>query len=148
MDSVLRAVVIYLVVLVLFRITGKRTLSQATTIDLVLLLIISEATQQALLGDDYSITNSALVITTLVFTDRLADRLKFRSKTMSRITEGTPLVLIEHGQVLDERLEREHISIEDILSAARKNQGLLRVEDIEYAVLERSGGISIIPASS
>lgn len=146
MDSVLRAVVIYLIVLTLFRITGKRTLSQATTFDLVLLLIISEATQQALLGDDYSLTNAALVITTLVSVDRLADWLKWRFTSVSRVTEGTPMILVEHGRPLEERLRKEHISVEDVLAAARTSQGLLRLEDIDYAVLERSGGISIIPA--
>ncbi|MER7011904.1 YetF domain-containing protein [Saccharopolyspora sp. NPDC000359] len=146
MDSVLRAAVVYLVVLVLFRITGKRTLAQVTTMDLVLLLIISEATQQALLGDDYSVTNAAVVITTLVLLDRAFDVLKFRYKTVSRLTEGLPLVLVEHGEPLHDRLRKEQISTDDILASARKDQGLLRMEQIDFAVLERSGGISIIPA--
>lgn len=148
MDIVLRALVIYLIVLVLFRITGKRTLTQVTTMDLVLLLIISEATQQALLGDDYSITTAALAILTLVFLDRVADGLKFRFTAFSRLAEGTPLVLVEHGEPMEERLRKEHISPDDILAAARKKQGLLRMDQIEYAVLESSGGISIIPVQN
>jgi uncharacterized membrane protein YcaP (DUF421 family) len=145
-DTVLRALVIYLIVLVLFRITGKRTLAQVTTMDLVLLLIISEATQQALLGDDYSISTAALAILTLVFLDRMADTLKFRFTGFSRLAEGTPLVIVEHGKPMQDRLHKEHISTDDILAAARKKQGLLRMDQIEYAVLESSGGISIIPA--
>lgn len=148
MDIVLRALVIYLIILVLFRITGKRTLAQVTTFDLVLLLIISEATQQALLGDDFSVTTAALAILTLVFLDRMADLLKFRFTAFSRLAEGVPLVLVEHGRPLEDRLRKEHISTEDVLTAARKNQGLLRMDQIEYAVLESSGGISIIPAQS
>lgn len=147
MDSVIRAIVIYLVILVLFRLTGKRTLAQLTTIDLVLLLIISEATQQALVGDDYSITTAVLVITTLVLVDRAADWLKFRFKAADRIAEGTPLVLVEHGEPLHDRLRKEHVTIDEVLTVARKSQGLLRLADIDYAVLEKSGGISIIPAS-
>lgn len=146
MDSVLRAVVIYLVILLLLRLTGKRTLAQLTTIDFVLLLIMSEATQQALLSDDYSVTNFVLVVTTLALVDRTADWLKFHFTAASRVAEGMPVVLVEHGRPLDERLRKEHISTDDILASARKDQGLLRMEDIEYAVLERSGGISIIPA--
>ncbi|SFB19505.1 Protein of unknown function [Amycolatopsis marina] len=148
MDIILRALVIYLVVLLLFRITGKRTLSQVTTFDLVLLLIISEVTQQALLGDDFSITTAALAILTLVVLDRVADMLKSRSTTFSRLAEGAPLVLVEHGEPLQERLRKEHISTDDILASARKSQGLLRMDQIEYAVLESSGGISIIPVKS
>lgn len=138
---------LYLVLLGLFRLSGKRTLAQITTIDLVLLLIVSEATQQALLGDDYSLTNAVLVITVLIFTDRMADALKFRSKAASRLLEGEPLLLVAHGRPLTDRLRKEHISTDDILVTARKTQGLTRIEDIEYAVLESSGGISIVPAA-
>lgn len=145
MDIVLRSLVVYLIVLVLFRLTGKRTLAQVTTMDLVLVLIISEATQQALLGDDFSITTAALAITTLIFLDRMADIWKFRSTTFSRISEGVPIVLVEHGKPLREHLRKEHISESDILAAARQKQGLLRMEQIAYAVLESSGGISIVP---
>lgn len=147
MESVLRALTIYLILLVLLRLTGKRTLSQTTTLDFVLLLIVGEATQQALLGDDYSITNSLLVIATLMLTDRAADWLQYRFRAVARLTEGTPLILVEHGRPLQERLRRENISVEDVLAAARQHQGLLDLSDIEYAVLERTGGISIIPAN-
>jgi uncharacterized membrane protein YcaP (DUF421 family) len=147
-DIVLRALVIYLIVLLLFRLTGKRTLAQVTTMDLVLLLIISEATQQALLGDDYSITTAALAILTLVFLDRMFDMLKFRFTGFSRLAEGAPLVLVEHGKPMQDQLHKEHISTDDILAAARKKQGLLRMDQIEYAVLESSGGISIIHTQS
>lgn len=148
MDIILRALVIYLILMVLFRLSGKRTLSQVTTFDLVLLLIISEATQQALLGDDFSITTAALAVLTLVSLDRVADLLKSRSTAFSRLAEGAPLVLVEHGRPLQERLRKEHISTDDILASARKSQGLLRMDQIEYAVLESSGGISIIPVQS
>ena len=73
MDTVLRSAAVYLFVLVVFRITGKRSLSQITTFDFILLLIIGDATQQALIGDDYSITTAAMVVVTLVLLD-LVDR--------------------------------------------------------------------------
>lgn len=148
MDSVLRAIAVYLILLTLFRLSGKRTIAQITTIDLVLLLIVSEATQQAMLGDDYSVINAALIITTLMLVDRVADVLKYHSRRFSQFFEGVPLVLVAQGQPLERHLRKEHISIDDILVAARKNQGLLHLEDIEYAILERSGGISIIPKAS
>ncbi|MFC4852769.1 DUF421 domain-containing protein [Actinophytocola glycyrrhizae] len=147
MDSVFRALIIYLVIVVLFRMMGKRTMAELSTIDLVLLLIISEATQQALLGDDFSVTTSILVVATLVLLDRAADILKFHSRGFSKVTEGTPLVLVQHGRLLMDRLRKEHIAVEDVLVAARSSQGLLKLEQIEYAILETSGTISIIPAS-
>ncbi|WP_019819361.1 DUF421 domain-containing protein [Saccharomonospora saliphila] len=148
MDVVLRAVAIYLIVVVLFRITGKRTVAQVTTVDLVLLLIISEATQQALIGDDYSVTTAALAIITLILLDRTADFAKFRSRMVGRLVEGVPVVLVEHGRALEHRLAKEHITTDDVLAAARHQQGLLRMEQIDYAILESSGAISIIPVST
>ncbi|EHR61573.1 DUF421 domain-containing protein [Saccharomonospora cyanea] len=147
MDIVVRALAIYLVIVVLFRVTGKRTMAQVTTVDLVLLLVISEATQQALLGDDFSITTAALAIITLVFLDRVADLLKFKSRKVNRLIEGAPVVLVEHGRPVQHHLRKEHISVDDILAVARNQQGLLRLDQIEYAILESSGGISIIPTS-
>ncbi|MGK5448179.1 DUF421 domain-containing protein [Streptomyces radiopugnans] len=145
METVLRAFVIYLVVLLLMRVAGKRTLANVTTFDLVLLLIISEATQQALLGDDFSLTTAALAITTLIGADRLADYLGFRFPTFNRVTDSVPVVVLENGRVLRHRLDRLHITESDILQAARQNQGLERLDQIKYAVLEKSGGITVIP---
>ena len=145
MDSVLRAAAIYLFLLVLFRIAGKRTLSDVTTFDFVLLLIIGEATQQALLGEDFSLTNAFLTILTLIGIDIVLSLWQQRWPSLEKWLEGTPLVIVEHGQPLRERMQRVRVSEEDILTAARERQGLARMDQIQYAVLERSGGISIIP---
>nr|WP_155074204.1 YetF domain-containing protein [Streptomyces taklimakanensis] len=115
------------------------------TFDLVLLLIISEATQQALLGDDFSLTTAALVITTLITVDRLTDYLGFRFPAFSRVTDSVPLVVVDDGRLLEDRLKRLHIDEADILAAARQNQGLERMDQIKYAVLEKEGSISIVP---
>jgi uncharacterized membrane protein YcaP (DUF421 family) len=146
MDAVLRGAVIYLVLLLIFRLTGKRTLSQITTFDLVLLLIIGEATQQALLGDNYSITNALLVIVTLVVIDLVLAQLKQRSRRLDKWIDGVPLVIVENGRPLKDRMAKVRVDESDVLTAARETQGLERMEQIKYAVLERSGGISIIPA--
>lgn len=146
MDSVLRAAAIYLAILVLFRLTGKRTLAQITTLDLVLLLIISEASQQALLGDDYSVTTAVIVITTLLVIDRTADYLRWRSRTANRLMEGEPVVLVEDGKPLYDILGRERLNTEDILMAAREKHGLMHMEQIRYAILETSGAISVVAA--
>lgn len=145
MESVLRGAAVYLFLLVVLRASGKRALSQVTTFDFVLLLIISETTQQALLGEDFSLTNAFIVIITLAVIDQGFSLLGRRWRFFERLTEGLPLVILENGRLLEDRMRKENISREDILEAARENQGLERLEQIKYAVLERHGGISIIP---
>jgi uncharacterized membrane protein YcaP (DUF421 family) len=144
-DAVVRTVAVYLVLMLIFRLTGKRTLGQVTTFDFVLLLVVSEATQQALLGEDYSITQAAVVIAVLVALDRLSDFLSFRSTRFQRVAESIPIVLIENGVPVREAMDKEHISEDEILQAARSSQGLENLEQVKHAVLETSGGISVIP---
>lgn len=145
MDVFLRTFVVYLFLLVILRLAGKRTLSEMSTFDFILLLIISEATQNALVNDDRSLSNGLAVILSLVALDRLVAYLKWKSGRLEKFIEGTPIVLVEHGKVLDERVAKSRVTRDDILQAARQNQGLARMEQIKYAVLESSGGISIIP---
>lgn len=145
MDSVLRAAAIYLVVLVVFRLAGRRTLSELTTFDFVLLLIIGEATQQALLGDDFSIVNAMVVIVSLVVFDIALSLLKNKSRWLSKLIDGEPMIIVEHGQVLERRIRKARIDESGILEAARHSQGLERIDQIKFAILEKDGKISIIP---
>jgi uncharacterized membrane protein YcaP (DUF421 family) len=145
MDTVLRGIVIYAFLLIIFRISGKRALSQITTFDFVLLLVIGEATQQALLGEDFSITNALILIVTLVGVDIGVSLLKGRSKRVEKLIDSVPLVIVENGKPFKERMEKARVDETDVLTAARELQGLERMDQIKYAVLERSGGISIIP---
>ncbi|MGE5596068.1 MAG: DUF421 domain-containing protein [Hyphomicrobiales bacterium] len=128
------------------RISGKRSLAQITTFDFILLLIISEATQQAMIGEDFSLTNAFLVIITLITLDLGLSLLTFRWGLLSRLVNGVPLVIVANGQPIRDRLNRVRLSEDDILEEARKAQGIERMDQIKYAVLEKSGGISIIPA--
>jgi len=144
-DSVLRAAVIYLFLVVVLRLAGRRTLSEITTFDLVLLLIISEATQQALLGEDHSMTNAFLVILTLVAIDIGLSLLKQRSRALEKWLDGLPTVIVEDGVPLHSVMTRARVDEADVLAAARQLQGLERMDQIKYAVLEPSGGITVIP---
>jgi uncharacterized membrane protein YcaP (DUF421 family) len=144
-DDVLRAVALYVVLILLFRMSGKRTLGQVTTFDFVLLLVVGEATQQALLGEDFSIVHAAVVITTLIGLDRASDYFSWRFGPFKRVTESVPLVLLADGELLRDVMAKEHLSEDDILSAARSIRGLERLDQIKYAVMETSGGISIVP---
>src|SRR5829696_7731483 len=109
MESVLRATVVYVFLLVVFRIAGKRSLAQITTFDFVLLLIIGEATQQALLGDDYSVVNPCIVIATLIVFEIVLSHVAARFPTVDRAMEGFPIVVVDNGQLLKERLKRERL---------------------------------------
>ncbi|MDQ0739781.1 DUF421 domain-containing protein [Pseudomonas sp. W4I3] len=145
MDSVLRAAAIYLVLMILFKVAGRRSLAELTTFDLVLLMVIGEATQQALLGDDFSLTNAVLVIVTLIAIDIGLSLVKQRSRWFSRLLDGGPTVVVEQGRVLHERLKRARLDEDDILEAARSAQGILEIKQIRFAILERNGKISVIP---
>ncbi|MDQ3584664.1 MAG: DUF421 domain-containing protein [Acidobacteriota bacterium] len=145
MDAVIRSAAIYLFLLIVFRISGKRSLAQITTFDFVLLLIIGEATQQGLLGQDFSITNAFIVILTLIGIDIGLSLLKQRSQSLEKLMDGVPLIILENGQPLKDRMNKARVDEGDILEAARELQGLERLEQIKYAVLERDGRISIVP---
>lgn len=145
MESVIRSVAVYFFLLLIFRISGKRSLAQITTFDFVLLLIIGEATQQALLGDDFSITNAYLVILTLIGVDIAISLLKGHFPKLDKLVDSVPVLLVVNGKPLKERMDHARVDEYDILSKARELQGLERIDQIKYAVLERSGGITIIP---
>ena len=126
METVLRAEAIDLVLMVVFKIAGRRTLLQMTSFDLILLLIISEATQQALLGDDFSVTGAALTIITLVTIDIVLGKLKSRFPVVEQAIDGGPVILVENGNLLTERMKMTGIDPDDVLEAARSGPGLER----------------------
>jgi uncharacterized membrane protein YcaP (DUF421 family) len=146
--SIVRVAIMYVFLLVVFRLTGKRSLAEATPFDLLMLLIISETTQQAMVGEDHSLTNAFLMIVTLVSLDIGLSWVKQRSETVSRLLDDLPLLLVDRGRALEERMHKSRVDKQDILEAARELAGLERFDQIKYAVLERDGRITIIPAAS
>ena len=145
MDAIVRGLVVYLFLLILFRIAGRRTLGSITNFDFVLLLIISEATQNAMIGNEYSVTNGFLVILTLVGLDIVLSYMKQRFPVMERYLDGLPLILVDQGRPLKELMHRARVDERDILAAAREKHGLERMDQIKYAILETNGMISIVP---
>lgn len=145
MNPIFRGIAVYAFLLLIFRITGKRSLSQATTFEFVLLLIISETTQQAMVGEDFSLTGAFLLIMTLLAADLILSLLKGKFKKIDKIAEGTPIIIVAYGKPLLRRMQLSRIAEEDVLNAARMTQGLERMEQIKFAVLENDGNISIIP---
>jgi uncharacterized membrane protein YcaP (DUF421 family) len=145
MDSILRAAAVYVFLLVVVRVAGKRALAEMTSFDLILILIISESIEQALIDDDHSMVNGFLIVIALVGIDIALSLLKQRSSRADKLLDGVPVIVLEDGRPLTERMTKARIDEGDILQAARALQGLERLDQIKYAVLERSGGITIIP---
>ena len=145
MDEVIRGVAVYAIMMLIFRCSGKRSLSEITPFDFVLLLVFSEALQSALVDDDSSLTAAVVVILTLVVLNIGMSLLKQVSPRMELLLEGVPIVVVEDGQVMHDRMRRARIDEGDILAAARQTQGIDRMDQVRSAVLERSGGISIMP---
>jgi uncharacterized membrane protein YcaP (DUF421 family) len=145
MDVIIRSIIIYVMLWALLRLAGRRTLGELNSFDLVLLLVIGGATQRALLGQDYSVTTAMLVIATLVLVDVGLSLLTRTFPALTRIVNGAPMIVVEHGKPLLSRLGRARISAEDVLVAARQLHGLERLEDIKFAILEANGKISVIP---
>jgi len=142
---VVRAAGIYLFLLIVFRIAGRRTLAQTTTFDLVLILVIGDATQQALLGTDTTMASGALAVMTLVSFDIALTHLKRLVPALDRIIEGDAVVLIANGQLRERSMVAHALDADDILGAARESHGLTDLADVRDAVLEKDGRISIVP---
>lgn len=148
METVIRSLLVYGLLLVLVRVGGRRTLASMTAFDFVLLLIVGEATQQALLGDDFSVTTFVVVVASLIMTDVAVSELKQRSPLAEKLVDGAPVVLIEDGRRHADRMKKARVDEDDILESARQSHGLERMDQVRYAVLERTGGISVIPYPS
>lgn len=145
MSSVIRAATVYLFLLIIFRIAGKRSIAQITTFDLILSLIISEAVQQALIDSDNSMTNAFVIVSTLVGMNVLFSVIKQRSALFDKLIDGRPVIVMQDGQLLRDAMDLERVDEEDILGAAREQEGVETLAKLKYAVVERDGSISVVP---
>jgi uncharacterized membrane protein YcaP (DUF421 family) len=146
-DAVIRPLFMYFFLLFVFSMAGKRSMAEMDTFDMVTLLIISEATQNALVGHNASMTYSLLVITTLVACTVFMAWLKAKKPRMELVLQGGPVILVENGRFFRERMKAAFVDEQDILSTARREQAIERLDQIKFAILETSGQISIIPKS-
>ena len=140
---VLRACAIYLLVMVLVRVSGKRAVGQFTPFDLVLLILIGNAVQNGINGGDNSLTGAAIMATTLIALNYGVAFVTSRSRKVEKIVEGEPVVLARHGKVFDGVLRRELVSSEDFRESLRMN-GVEDVSEVELALLETNGSISVV----
>ena len=143
LDIVVRCVVIYLMLLVGLRLTGKRQVGQLTPFDLLLLLLLSNAVQNAMIGPDTSLIGGLVAAATLIGLNYAVARLSKSSGRASRILEGSPTLLIRDGDFLEANLTHEGISRSDILRALREH-GVEDPSTVRSAILEVDGSISVL----
>jgi uncharacterized membrane protein YcaP (DUF421 family) len=144
-QMVVNSAAIYLLLLAIFRIAGRRTLAETSTFDLVLLLIIGETTQEAMVGSDDSVLSAAVAILTLVSLDMAISYLRKAFPAFDHFIEGRAVLLIHEGKVQEPALTANSLDHEDLKEAARLSHGLEKMEDVRQATLERDGQISIVP---
>jgi uncharacterized membrane protein YcaP (DUF421 family) len=140
---VLRAVAVYVLVMVLVRVSGKRAVGQFTPFDLVLLILIGNAVQNGLNGGDNSLVGAALLASCLIGLNYLVAFVVARHPRARALVEGEPVVLARDGQVFRDVLRRELVSKADFLEAMRET-GCSEIERVRLAVLETNGRISIL----
>src|SRR6266853_2630914 len=142
-EKVLRPILVYTFLIVGLRVAGKRELAQLNPFDLVVLLTLSNTVQNAIIGDDNSVTGGIIGASTLLLVNYLVVRFLYRHEKIDRLVEGESCMLIENGHVLEQRLTQEVLTRQELEAAAHK-QGFGDLKEVESAVLEPSGTISFI----
>ena len=143
LDVAIRTSVIYLALLVGLRVTGKRQLGQMSTFDFVLLLIIANAVQNAMVGPDTSLAGGLVAAAVLLAWHQGIDRLRRSSRRLGRLLGGTADLLVYHGRVFHQHLERENLTVDELRQALREH-GVASLDVVHMAVLEPDGAISVI----
>lgn len=141
-EFLLRALIVYVFLLVMLRMTGKRQIGQLAPFDLVLLLVLSNAVQNAMNGGDNSITGGVLSAVMLVAVNWFVAWLTFRSRRFERLIEGRPEVIIHNGRIYRDVIEREKITQEEI-DAALRAAGCADIQHVHFAILENNGQITV-----
>jgi uncharacterized membrane protein YcaP (DUF421 family) len=141
-EKILRSVLIYLLLVVALRVAGKRELGQTNTLDLVVLLLVANAVQNGIIGNDLSVTGAAIGAATLFIVNALLSRGTYESSFLRRLLEGDPTTLIENGHIEQKALMRQQISVPELRAIARR-QGFERLTDVRTAILETNGTVSM-----
>ncbi len=143
LDVALRTSVVYFALLIGLRLTGTRQLGQMSTFDLVLLLIIANAVQNAMVGPDTSLAGGLVAAGVLITWHRMIDWWRLRSRGISKLLTGEGIMLIHAGRILEEHCVRAGITHDELRQALREH-GVASVQDVMLAVLEPDGAISVV----
>jgi len=140
---IIRATVIYFLVILAIRVFGKREISQLSVVDLVFILLISNSVQNAMVGPSSSLMGGIIAAGTLFVLNYVLEFFLYRSKRFSKLVQGESIMLIYQGKELPEHLKKAEIS-EDELEEAVREHGVDKISDVDLAVLERDGNISVL----
>jgi len=143
-EFVIRGLIVYLFLLIVLRITGKRQIGQLAPFDLILLLVLSNAVQNSMNGGDNSVTGVLISALTLIVANYAVAYLTFKSKRLEAVIEGRPQVLIHNGQLFEDVMQRARLTHHE-LEAALRTAGCACIADVHYAILENNGQISVRP---
>jgi uncharacterized membrane protein YcaP (DUF421 family) len=146
MDIVLRGAFIFFILYLLMRVIGRRELSSLEPFDLILLVVLGDAVQQGLTQDDYSLTGALLAIGTIAMLQLLVSYTNFRFPRLRPLLDGEPIVVVRDGEPIERNLRRERVTMDDLTSAMRR-QGIGKLDEVQWAVMETSGAISFIKKS-
>jgi uncharacterized membrane protein YcaP (DUF421 family) len=143
LEIVGRSVVVYLFIIIAIRIAGKKELAQLSVIDLVFILLISNAVQNAMVGPDNSLVGGIIAAASLFIVNIILKFITYKFKKVDAIFEGEPVILIHNGKILKKNLSKEQIPLDELEASVREH-GLEKIEDVNLAILEIDGNISII----
>ena len=144
MDIVVRAVIAFVVLLLLLRLLGRRELSSMEPFDLILLVVVGDLIQQGVTQSDMSFTGSMLAIGTFAILTVLASWLVYRFRSLRKVLDEEPLIILQDGKLIEHNLRHERLTEDEVAAAARQQQ-IASLADVEWAVLEGNGRISFIP---
>ncbi len=147
LEIALRTALIYVALLLALRLAGKREVGQLTTFDLVVILLVSNAVQNAMVGPDNSLTGGLIAAGVLLGANYLVALARDRLPWLRGLVEGSPTILIHDGRFMDEQLRREHVDVEEVLMALREH-GISDPAEVRFAILETDGSISVVPNSA
>ena len=143
-ELLVRSAVVYAALIFFLRVTGKRQIGQLAPFDLVLLLVLSNAVQNSMNGGDNSLVGGLISAVTLIALNYVVGYATFKSKRVEAIVEGRPLVIVHNGHVFEDVLARAQITHHELDAAVRQN-GFACVDDVQTAILENNGAITVIP---
>jgi uncharacterized membrane protein YcaP (DUF421 family) len=143
-ERAIRAVAVYVFLLIAIRIFGRRELGQLTAFDVIVLLTLSNILQNSMIGNDNSVTGGIVGAAVLLSANLLLAYVVSRRPTVERLVEGEPRILIQDGKVREDAMRRELLTMQDLMSAIRR-EGLERFEDVHLLISEPNGLISVIP---
>ena len=143
-EVVLRTAIVYLFLVAVLRLSGKRQVGQMSVLELVVILVISDAVQNSMVGDNTTLWGGLVAVATLLTLDLAIKTLARRSKPLRTAIEGEPRLLVRDGKLLEHAIDEEGLEVDEVRAAIRSH-GIARVEDVRFAVLETDGSISVIP---